>query len=328
MISFSPNSRYTAQKIADKVSHGAYFYSHFSISDDHIEGVKINKVLEKLNQKYDLELNARQRTYRLNVKKQPIADLIIQKRYKENIYDFWLMITTPKSHQHNKLQCSENLKNLAKQRVSEIQDISFTQSEQAQEVELIQSHFDDFEKFKSVLSKPFLRLKFGKYLVELVRLSHSSKKYKNYDSDRKSEKNYTWTWRYDEPSIEMLKKRYIEIMNHLISYKDKSIAIEALREFYSSLNYYVVFKGNRHQIGKLFVHAVNYHFKKTSKDFRKMDYYVELKLNYLPRQSNYVSGLKNYILLRHINEESNEKFDQYDVYENYNELLSRYLNIG
>ena len=34
MIQYSPNTRYTAQKIADKVANGAYFYSHFAIESD------------------------------------------------------------------------------------------------------------------------------------------------------------------------------------------------------------------------------------------------------------------------------------------------------
>ena len=70
MIQYSPNSRYTAQKIADKVANGAYFYSHFAVeSDNTLLFEKVQKVIEKLTLKYSLNLSARQRTYRLNTKK-------------------------------------------------------------------------------------------------------------------------------------------------------------------------------------------------------------------------------------------------------------------
>jgi hypothetical protein len=37
MIHYSPMSRYTAQRIADKVGNGAYFYSHFSVeAENHL----------------------------------------------------------------------------------------------------------------------------------------------------------------------------------------------------------------------------------------------------------------------------------------------------
>ena len=52
MIHYSPNSRYTAQKIVDKVSNGAYFYSHFSVeSDNTMFADPIKKLIEKLTQK-------------------------------------------------------------------------------------------------------------------------------------------------------------------------------------------------------------------------------------------------------------------------------------
>ena len=93
MIQYSPNSRYTAQKIADKVANGAYFYSQFSVeSDNTLLFEKVQKVIEKLTLKYSLNLSARQRTYRLNTKKEPIADLIVQKRFNQNIFDVFFRI--------------------------------------------------------------------------------------------------------------------------------------------------------------------------------------------------------------------------------------------
>jgi hypothetical protein len=51
MIHYSPTSRYTAQKIVDKVSNGAYFYSHFSVeSDETLLADPIQKIVEKLTE--------------------------------------------------------------------------------------------------------------------------------------------------------------------------------------------------------------------------------------------------------------------------------------
>lgn len=111
MIHYSPNSRYTAQKIVDKVANGAYFYTHFAVeSDGSLFADKIRKLIEKLIQKYFLNLSPRQRTYRLNTKNEPIADIIIQKRYDLEVWDFWLLITTPKSSEYNALKEESQLK--------------------------------------------------------------------------------------------------------------------------------------------------------------------------------------------------------------------------
>ena len=177
MIHYSPNSRYTAQKIVDKVSNGAYFYSHFSVeSDEMLFADKIQNIIQKLTQKYALDLSPRQRTYRLNSKNEPIADLIVQKRFDLDTWDFWLLVTTPKSHEYNALKEDGELKKIAKQRVSEV-ETTWNREEERAQVALIQAYFQDHEKFKFVLQKPFLKLAFGQgKFVELVRLSHSSKK--------------------------------------------------------------------------------------------------------------------------------------------------------
>ena len=327
MIHYSPTSRYTAQKIVDKVSNGAYFYSHFSVeSDETLLADPIQKIVEKLTGKYSLDLSPRQRTYRLNSKKEPIADLIVQKRFTSKTWDFWLLITTPKSHEYNALKEDGQLKKIAKQRVSEVETTWNREEEQAQ-VALIQEYFQDHEKFKFVLQKPFLKLAFGQgKFVELVRLSHSSKKSKTYAQTEKSAKNYTWTWRYDEPTIQLIKKKYVEIINTLISNKDKNVGMNALKEFYDDLKHYSVFKGNRHQIGKLFVEAVSYHYKKTGNDFRKADYYVALELNYLPRMQNYADNFIQYTFLRRIYEFAGVVLDKRVVNQDtYKDLLNEYL---
>ena len=162
--------------------------------------------------------------------------------------------------------------------------------------------------------------------VELVRLSHSKKKSKNYADTEKSAKNYTWTWRFDEPSVQLIRKNYVEIINILISNNDKSVGMAKLRSFYDDLKYYCVFKGNRHQIGRLFVEAVSYHLKKTGKNFRKMDYYIPLELNYLPRIKNYADDFIQYVFLRRIYESVQINLNKDDVNQDtYNELFNKYL---
>ncbi|WP_228277950.1 hypothetical protein [Acinetobacter indicus] len=78
------------------------FYSHFSVDgENNLFFPKIDNLIKKLTDKYHLNLNVRQRSYRLNTKKEPIADLIVQKRVGSPVFDFWLFITTPNTHKFN-----------------------------------------------------------------------------------------------------------------------------------------------------------------------------------------------------------------------------------
>lgn len=329
MISYSPNSRYTAQKIADKASNGAYFYSHFSVkSSDSLFFENIGKLIQKLTQKYGLDFTPRQRTYRLNTKKVPIADLIVQKRPEiegEHIFDFWLFITTPLSHDYNQSRTEVALKKSDQQRVAET-EIDWDKAQEREQIELIQSHFKDHEKFKFVLQKPFLKVAIEGGHIELVRLSHSNKKSSKYTPTEKSAKNYTWTWRYDEPTLASLKKRYITIMDALISRPKKETGMKMLNEFYQSLRYYAVFKGNRHQVGQLVTEAIRYHYKKTGKNFREVNYYVPLELNYLPRQINYADSFFQYAVLRRLKEDANLRPSKDEVTaETWDQLIQQHL---
>lgn len=327
MIQYSPNTRYTAQKIADKVANGAYFYSHFAVeSDNTLLFEKVQKVIEKLTLKYSLNLSARQRTYRLNTKKEPIADLIVQKRFNQDIFDFWLLITTPHSHQYNLSKSDVEFKKIPRQRIEEAQ-ADWSRELEREQVQLIQDYYQDHEKFKFVLQKPFLKLDLVRSSkIELVRLSHSNKKSKTYAPTEKSAKNYTWTWRFDEPSIQFFKRKYLELIDQLISNPNKSVGMSNLSELYTVFKHYAVFKGNRHQVGRLLVEAVKYHYKKTDKNFRKMDYYVPLELSYLSRQTNYADDFIQYAFLRRLLEDAEIRLDKEKVNsETYNDLLNKYL---
>lgn len=329
MINFSPDSRYTAQKIADKASNGAYFYSHFSVkSDGSLFFENIDRLVQRLTSKYGLDLTARQRTYRLNTKKEPIADLIVQKRPPINgdhIFDFWLLIKTPMSHDYNQSRTEVALKKQDQQRVAEA-EIDWDKAKEQEQIELIQNYFNDHEKFKFVLQKPFLKVAVEEGHIELVRLSHSNKKSSKYAPTEKSAKNYTWTWRYDASTFDALKKRDISIMNALISRPKKEQGMKMLNEFYQSLRFYSVFKGNRHQVGQLVTEAIRYHYKKTGKNFREMDYYVPLELNYLPRQMNYADSFFQYAVLRRLKENANLRLSKDEVTaKTWNQLIQQHL---
>lgn len=323
-------SRYTAQKIVDKVGHGAYFYSHFSVDgEDNLFFPKIDNLIKKLTDKYYLDLTPRQRSYRLNTKKEPIADLIVQKRVNSTIFDFWLLITTPNTHKFNAQVSQISLKpRLSGQRVAEVETIVWNREKEQREVSLIQDYFRDQEKFKFVLQKPYLKLNFGsgKY-VELVRLSHSTKNSKKYASNRKkSEKNYTWTWRYDEPTVHLIEKKYKEIINDLISNPTKSVGIGKWQQLNADLRHYTVFKGNRHQVGRLFTQAVGYHYKKGQSNLREAEYYQPLTLSYLPRQENYAENFFQFVVLRHLFETVGKEFGKENVNpDTYNDLINKYL---
>lgn len=330
MIHYSPMSRYTAQRIADKVGNGAYFYSHFAVeAEDHLFYPSIQKLIAKLTHRYHLDLTARQRTYRLNTKKEPIADLVVQKRVGQDVFDFWLLITTPNSHTYNLDKVEAHLKKAkAGQKVVEVEaePLVWNKTTEQQEVRIIQDYFKDQEVFKLALYQP-IKLNFGdKKEVELVRLSHSSKPSKRYAPVKKSAKNYTWTWRYTKASEELLKQYYRSIMNDLISNPNKEIGVSKLKEFYQDLKSYTVFKGNRHQIGKIFVEMSKYHWKKTGTDFRKAPYYVPLELKYLERQKIYAEHAYQFIVLRRLYEATGKEFaDEILASEDYTAVISKYL---
>lgn len=92
MINYSPHTKYTAQKIQDRVTRGAYFYSSFSIDNGIGSTTNIENVINKLTMRYGLNLTSRQRNYRLKTGK-PIADLIVQDVIYENRWQFILLIT-------------------------------------------------------------------------------------------------------------------------------------------------------------------------------------------------------------------------------------------
>jgi hypothetical protein len=182
----------------------------------------------------------------------------------------------PHSHQYNLSKSDVEFK---KFHVSELKKLKQIGREvEREQVQLIQDYYQDHEKFKFVLQKPFLKLDLYVLQIELVRLSHSNKNQKPMPRLKKVPK--ITHGRGDLMSLQFnFLKRKIELMDKLISNPDKSVGMSDLSELYTVFKHYAVFKGNRHQVGRLLVDAVNYHYKKTGKNFRKMDYYVPLELS-------------------------------------------------
>lgn len=288
MIVFSPNVKYSAQRIADRVAAGGYFYSYFKVHDH-----EMLAVLEKLTARYSLNLNRRQRTYRLNAKNLPLADLIVQQEPEEEGYRFncWLFITTPTTAKHS----AENgvINTVSKKIVALEKPINFGRVEEDNEIKMIQDFFKDKEKFKFILNKPFLQLEFGhKKYVELARLSN--KAYAKNDRYKSRLRNFSWSWRLIKPSYEGLKQEYIALINKYISQQQKGKIIQQLQGFHNYLNYYGVFKGNRQQIGQIVAAGKTYLYRKTKRQWTDFKDLPNLTLNYLPRLPEYADSLEIY----------------------------------
>ena len=253
MIDYSPHTKYTAQKIQDKVTRGAYFYSSFSIDDGIGSTTNIKKLIDKLTVRYDLNLTSRQRNYRLKTGK-PIADLIVQDVIYENRWQFILLITTPNSHKHSKqtdLQATHQ-KQIGKNKISEVEELVFDKINLHSETDLIHSYFKDDESFKFVMTKPYLELDFAGYSAELVRMTH--KKYKsNSDKFYKTpSKTFSWTWRWKKEVVARKKTDLVNIINRYASQTNKAKSIEDIFKWQSYFQTYAVFRGMRQQVGRLY----------------------------------------------------------------------------
>ena len=100
------------QRISDHVANGAYLYAKIEWKEyeDWINGEKktifnnVSGLIEKLTDRYHLELSPRQRNYRLE-KGFPICTAIVQldlfDKYKWTVH---LLFTTPRTRDFN-LQC-------------------------------------------------------------------------------------------------------------------------------------------------------------------------------------------------------------------------------
>ncbi len=300
MIDYSPHTKYTAQKIQDKVTRGAYFYSSFSIDDGIDSTTNIKKLIEKLTIRYDLNLTSRQRNYRLKTGK-PIADLIVQDVIYENRWQFILLITTPNSHRHSKrpIHSTEQQKQIGKDKIFEVEESSFSREHIIAETDLIHDYFKDDEVLKFVMSKPYLELDFADCSAELVRMTH--KKYKsNSDKFYKTpSKPFSWTWRWKKEVIAKKKTDLVNIINRYVSQTNKTKPIDDLIKWQSYFQTYAVFRGMRQQVGRLYTLGKLFLYSRSKQRWDDQKLPI-LKLYFLPRLELYAESYDEYCLRRDI----------------------------
>jgi len=300
MIDYSPHTKYTAQKIQDKVTRGAYFYSSFSIDNGIGSTTNIKKLVKKLTDRYDLNLTSRQRNYRLKTG-QPIADLIVQDVMYENRWLFILLITTPNSHKHSKqpIHSIEQQGQIGKDKISEIEELSFSRELIIAETDLIHDYFKDDEVLKFVMSKPYLELDFAGYSAELVRMTH--KKYKsNSDKFYKTpNKPFSWTWRWKKEVIVKKKTDLISIINRYVSQPNKAKSIEDINKWQAYFQTYAVFRGMRQQVGRLYTLGKLFLYSRSKQRWDDQKLPI-LKLYFLPRLELYAQCYDEYCLRREI----------------------------
>lgn len=300
MIDYSPHTKYTAQKIQDKVTRGAYFYSSFSIDNGIGSTTNIKKLIEKLTIRYDLNLTSRQRNYRLKTGK-PIADLIVQDVIYENRWQFILLITTPNSHKHSKqpVHPTEQHKQIGKDKIIEMEELSFSRENIIAETDLIHNYFKDGEVLKFVMSKPYLELDFAGCSAELVRMTH--KKYKaNSDKFYKTpSKPFSWTWRWKKEVVAKKKTDLVNIINRYVSQPNKAKPIEDIVKWQSYFQTYAVFRGMRQQVGRLYTLGKLFLYSRGKQRWDDLSL-PTLKLYFAPRYEKYADSYEEYYLKREI----------------------------
>lgn len=300
MIDYSPHTKYTAQKIQDKVTRGAYFYSSFSIDDGIDSKTNIEKLINKLTIRYDLNLTSRQRNYRLKTGR-PIANLIVQKVIYENRWQFILLITTPNSHKHSKQPDSSN--NLPpqnyKDKIVEVDKVAFDKESVNLEVSLIHEYFNDKEPLKFVMNKPYLVLDFAGCSAELVRMTHKKYKLNSEKIYRSPSKSFSWTWRWNKEVIEQKKRNLVNIINRYISQTDKTRPLQDLLHWQSYFETYAVFKGMRQQVGRLYTLGKSFFYCRTKRKWNDENL-PKMVLYFAQRYFTYAESYREYMLRREI----------------------------
>lgn len=327
MIDYSPHTKYTAQKIQDKVTRGAYFYSSFSIDDGIGSMTNIKKLIDKLTVRYDLNLTSRQRNYRLKTGK-PIADLIVQDVIYENRWQFILLITTPNSHKHSKqsIHSTEQQKQIVKDKIFELEDLSFSREHIITETKLIHEYFKDDEALKFVMSKPYLELDFASCSAELVRMTH--KKYKS-NSDkfyRTPSKPFSWTWRWKKEAVAKKKTDLLNIINRYVSQTNKTKQIEDLVRWQSFFQTYAVFRGMRQQVGRLYTLGKLFLYSRGKQRWEDSNF-PTLKLYFAPRYETYAESYEEYCTRREVYIHSDVELPRYLATQGNWDSIDKYLSL-
>ncbi|MDV7611033.1 hypothetical protein R4578_05080 [Acinetobacter baumannii] len=299
MIDYSPHTKYTAQKIQDKVARGAYYYSMFTIEAK--DSNHIPRLIKKLDQRYELKLTSRQRSYRMS-QSTPIADLIIQKSLNQDSWLFVLLITTPYSHDHAK-NAHDRVKEISRQqlvkdKINELENTTWNKDQEHQDLFFLKKYFDDAENFRCVLNKPYLDLSFGKGQAELVRLTH--KKYASQQDKfyRQPTKSFSWTWRFTKVCIEQKRKELTQIISRMISQPNSS-APHDLKLWQYYMNVYAVFRGTRQQAGRLYTFGKKFYFSRAKKTWDSAQL-PKLDLKIILRYQTYAESFEEYDLRRYV----------------------------
>lgn len=299
MIDYSPHTKYTAQKIQDKVARGAYYYSMFTIEAK--DSNHIPRLIKKLDQRYEFKLTSRQRGYRVS-QGSPIADLIIQKSLNQDSWLFVLLITTPYSHEHAKNahdRVKENNKQqLVKDKINELENTTWSKDREHQDLFFLKKYYDDAENFRCVLNKPYLNLSFGKGQAELVRLTH--KKYASQQDKfyRQPTKSFSWTWRFTQVCIEQKRKELTQIISRMISQSNSS-APHDLKLWQHYMNVYAVFRGTRQQAGRLYTFGKKFYFSRAKETWDNAQL-PKLDLKIILRYQTYAESFEEYDLRRYV----------------------------
>jgi hypothetical protein len=304
MIDYSPHTKYTAQKIQDKVTRGSYFYCKFIVQTE-LGKIDIEKIIHKLTERYSLNLTSRQRTYRLK-QRLPVADLIVQDILYKDAWLFILLIKTPNSHRHSKetigkVNSTTSSAYTSKDKIAELEPVIWDKITVEQELTFIRHYYKDNEQFNFILNKPYLCLDFGKCEAELVRLSH--KKYAEHQTKfyRKSNKNFSWTWRFKKTEIEKQKRELTHILNRVISQKDQTKALNDLLAWQHYFKVYAVFRGNRQQAGRLYTFGKLFFFSRKRQRWDQVQMPV-MDLTIIARYETYADSYTEYCMRRYFYE--------------------------
>lgn len=300
MIDYSPHTKYTAQKIQDKVTRGAYFYSSFSVDNGISSTTNIENVINKLTMRYGLNLTSRQRNYRLKTGR-PIVDLIVQDVIYENRWQFILLITTPNSHKHSKRPDPSNNQSqqTCKDKIVEVKEIAFDKESVHSEINLIHDYFNDEEPLKFVMNRPYLEIDFAGCSAELVRMTHKKYKPSSEKFYRVPNKTFSWTWRWKKEVVEQKKRDLINIINRYVSQVDKTRPHQDLLNWQSYFQTYAVFRGMRQQVGRIHTFGKLFFYNRSKQRWENKQL-PSMKLYFLPRYRLYAQSYDEYCIRRDV----------------------------
>ncbi len=308
MIILSPHSKFTMQRLADHVSNGAYFYFNFDY--DTTNNKSIDFLLEKFTKRYDLLLSPRQRNYRLETNR-PICTLIVQQNvFNENLWHLYFLFTTSLSRDFNTfngVEVTKIAKQTDREKVQNLQEkfkgFKWHEGTISTEIKVVLDYFQTDEQISFVLKNPISIKVTEKVTLELFRDTH--KTYKQLVlADGKEYKDrirpYTWTWRYTQKTLAVIKKAFLDTINKLNSQKKTTSAEKNradLKNLFLMIETWSVFKANREQAGQILHFAHRYLQRRMNKTWQKISL-TPPHLTYLPRLPNYADTIYEYMYRR------------------------------